>query len=170
MRAILLAGLLLLLGCTDNSQLYQNTPLGFSLRLPASVQLRENYMGSAVVIEPRADSALAGKLRYLSVDVNEAKSATSSLESYSQFRLKGLQHFAVRSEITHREEVKLAAYPAQRLRMNVQFGAQESELLLHYLIAGGRGYTFTAAFPPNADPSAIKVVDSIITSFSAPLD
>jgi len=165
-RAILLAGLLLLLGCTDNSQLYQNTPLGFSLRLPVSVQLREDYMGSAVVIEPRADSALTGKLRYLSVDVNEAKSATSNLESYSQFRLKGLQHFAVRSDITHREEVKLAGYPAQRLRMNVQFGAQENELLLYYLIAGGRGYSFTAAFSPNGSPSAIQTVDSIIASFS----
>jgi hypothetical protein len=169
MKAFLFTvGLLVLLGCSDNSQRYHNARFDFSLQLPSDMQWREDYLGSALVIEPRADSALAGKLRYLSVDVNDAKATTNSLEDYSQFRLSELQRFARRSEIHQRETRSLAGYPAQRLQASVQFGAQENTLLLYYLLADGRGYTLTAAFAPNSGQDSTAQVDALIGSLRLP--
>ena len=166
MRTILLAGLLLLLGCSDNSQLYHNTHLNFSLQLPADVQWREAYMGSALVIEPRPDSALSGELRYISIDVNEAQSETSNLNDYSEFRLRQLQRFASRSDIQQRGTLNLAGHPAQRLLASVQFGPQESELLLYYLLVNGRGYTITAAFSPTRGDKTVQRVESLLASLN----
>lgn len=164
MRGILLVGWLLLAACSEPDHRYHSARHGFSLELPASMGWQNDYLGSAVVARPQPGSALQGELRYLSIDVNDARELGRGLADYVDFRLSRLQRFARHSEFHQREQRQLAGYPALRLRASAQYGPQHNELLLYYVVAGDRGYALTAAFRPGSSAAAIQQVDQWLSS------
>ncbi len=164
MSRLLSACLLLLMGCAEPDQRYHNARYGFSVDLPASVRWQDDYLGSAVVIQPQPGSALAGEFRYLSIDVNEARESGGSLDGYVDFRLSRLQRFARHSELHQTEQRQLSGYQARRLRASAQFGPQHNELLLYYVVAGNRGYALTAAFRPGSSAMVMQQVEQWLSS------
>jgi len=144
---LLIVGLVfvLLLGCGGSgTEGYRNEKYGFSIRFPEGWEVKEGFMGTAVLCRSPKESSTDEFSENINIVV-EQLSGVKSLNEYYQKSLAGAKTLMDEFRLIESKDVKLSGRNAKRIIYSAKMGGDEMKYLLYLIKEGDRGFAITCS-------------------------
>lgn len=148
----------------QESVVYTNRELGFSIAQPAGWERAENISGAALALTaPPAKNAFRWNVSVIVHDLP----VTATLEQFAEAQISGVDKLLNAFAQDEKSKIELGALKAMRVIFHFKQKETPVKCLSVLVVANERGYVLTCSADAAHFDDALKIFDTITGSFKA---